>query len=351
MPYSWGGFSSIEEFKEGLANGRYAGNVPRSSREGATGRAVGLDCSGFVARCWDLPTKQSTRTLGAICYVLADYDELLPGDILNIVNGHVVLFKEWVDEEHTRMRVYEADRLFCKENEYATAARKQRGFVPMRYKPLDSRWVAMDFANVAFTNESEMKGRFVSDPAGIYPELSTLKSPLANATALEWAGYSLKDDFLRLPGSYERTLMVARVDETRIDTQTVSEISGKQVMTGGGLARKESIPEALLEFMAFEEPLTDLMVIASSAEKGEYELGDRRFPAHLVSAYFETSWNMHGVIRPVMVEVECVLSDEVPVFGILEARFMQEIVWAEDEDGESITQQRELIFILHGYGE
>ncbi|MFH0945558.1 MAG: hypothetical protein V2A76_10210 [Planctomycetota bacterium] len=59
IPYAWGGFSSSEQFDEGVAEGMYAGNVPESTGVPGTGLAVGVDCSGFVARCWDLPVKQS----------------------------------------------------------------------------------------------------------------------------------------------------------------------------------------------------------------------------------------------------------------------------------------------------
>src|SRR5262245_38126660 len=83
MPYSWGGFTSIEEFQDGLQRGMFAGLVPASERAHASRFALGLDCSGFVARCLDLPVKQTTRSLDKLCYRLDDYDRLLPGDLLN----------------------------------------------------------------------------------------------------------------------------------------------------------------------------------------------------------------------------------------------------------------------------
>ncbi len=350
MPYSWGGFSSIEGFKQALADGSYAGNIPASSQAMGSGLAVGLDCSGFVARAWDLPIKQSTRTLAGLCYELGDYEELLPGDILNIVNGHVVLFKEWVDAGHERMHVYEAGHLRVEESEYNTAVCEQRGFVAMRYKPLDTRWVAMDLQGGAFVQEGEGKGRWIPDPAGAYPEFESLGNPLSDARPLEWAEYVVTDTRMRSLGSFHRTVMVARLDAGEIETQTLAKIDGKALMTGASCAESATLAEALIDFVALEEPHENAVVVAASAEEGEYALGDRRFPARRISAFCEATWSMHGVTRPLTLELDYVLSDEVPLQGVLEGHVMLEIVWDEDEEGELTVSRRELDFALKSFG-
>jgi hypothetical protein len=350
MPYSWGGFSSIEEFEQGLQQGMYAGNIPASTRAPGSARAVGLDCSGFVARAWDLPTKQSTRTLGALCYELAGYEALRPGDILNLADGHVVLFKEWVDEARTRMCVYEAARLRVKRSEYTIAERKRRGFVPMRYKPLDERWVMIDREGVSFTRTGEEEGRWIPAPEGVYPELDEVTNPLADAVVGEWADYTVTDSFPGMPGSLRRTVGVARVAGNQIDTQTTAEILGKKLMTGRSIGRASPVAGSLVEFMAFEEPLADPELIAGSAEVGEYVLDGRYFSALRISAFLETSWMMRGVNRPVTIEIDCVLSEEVAYQGVLEASFLCEIVWAEDEEGNQTVSQREQTFALKGFG-
>lgn len=350
MPYSWGGFSSIEEFKEGLAAGRYAGNIPASTRAPGSGLAVGLDCSGFVARAWDMPVKQSTRTLGALCYELGDYEELLPGDILNIVNGHVVLFKEWADRQHESMLVYEAGHLQVDEARYTVAERKQRGFVPMRYKPLDARWVEMKLEGAEELDAGEAEGEWIPDAAGVYPELTELKDPLDDAKAMEWASYRVADSFGRMPAETNRTTMVARVTGERVETQTRTDQLGKQLMTGRRVPKDAPVALSLVEFMAFEEPLQDVTLIEGSAEKGEYAIGTRRFAGHRVTCFLESGWNMHGVVRPVTIEIDCVLSDEVGYQGVLEARFVCEIVWEEDDEGNLSVSERELFFALNGFG-
>ena len=60
VPYQWGGFATPEEFDRGLAAGLAAGDVytleKRRLLDAAVSReATGIDCSGFVSRCWRLP--------------------------------------------------------------------------------------------------------------------------------------------------------------------------------------------------------------------------------------------------------------------------------------------------------
>ena len=113
VPYMWGGFSSLQEFADGLRAGKYAGDVysadKRCQLDAAVSRhAVGIDCSGLASRCWRLPHVYSTRTLPEVCIPLASYDDLRPADILNSDNNHVLLFKAWKNQAHTRLYAYEA---------------------------------------------------------------------------------------------------------------------------------------------------------------------------------------------------------------------------------------------------
>lgn len=112
VPYQWGGFSSLEEFDRGIAEGKYGGDVyTREKRarldDAVSKHAVGIDCSGFVSRCWKLPRSFSTRELPMLCEELSSFDQLLPGDILNTHNAHVVLFVQWLDSTRTSFLTYE----------------------------------------------------------------------------------------------------------------------------------------------------------------------------------------------------------------------------------------------------
>lgn len=114
LPYCWGGDSTLTEFDEGIAAGRPAGyhfkRIDRRKKKDPPDSAlpVGVDCSGFVSRCWRLKTRRSTYDLAEVCEPLSSFDDLQPGDVVNKPYNHVILFAGWVDANHSRMRVFEA---------------------------------------------------------------------------------------------------------------------------------------------------------------------------------------------------------------------------------------------------
>jgi cell wall-associated NlpC family hydrolase len=113
MPYMWGGFSTMADFKKGLRRGLYAGDVyteekRRLNDASVSKHAIGIDCSGLVSRCWKLDRPYSTKELPALCTVLGSYDELKPGDILNAPDKHVLIFRGFVDDQKQRLLAYEA---------------------------------------------------------------------------------------------------------------------------------------------------------------------------------------------------------------------------------------------------
>lgn len=144
MPYMWGGFSTLQEFKEGIKNGMYAGDVYTGEKrrlldDAVSKYAVGIDCSGFISRCWHLERSYSTRELPALCVPLDSYEDLKPGDILNTHNNHVLLFKKFADKEHKRLIAYEAGSPpFWKVmlDSISVPILKEKGYKPWRYKKI-----------------------------------------------------------------------------------------------------------------------------------------------------------------------------------------------------------------------
>ncbi len=99
MPYQWGGFDTPESFLAKVAAGKKAGDVGDAAKRklgdaGTSAESCGIDCSGFVSRCWGLSRPYSTREMHQICQPLQSWDELLPGDIL-LNDKHVLLFAKW----------------------------------------------------------------------------------------------------------------------------------------------------------------------------------------------------------------------------------------------------------------
>jgi hypothetical protein len=88
MPYKWGGFDTIESFLQGIADGYYAGDRATSA---VSSYARGVDCSGYVSRCWLLPSHYSTRMMDDyIAQPYNSWEETLPGDACHR-EGHVRL--------------------------------------------------------------------------------------------------------------------------------------------------------------------------------------------------------------------------------------------------------------------
>jgi hypothetical protein len=140
VAYKWGGFDTPESFDAGVRSGKAAGDVytPVKRRLGGaavSGDAVGIDCSGFISRCWKLPHKYSTSSLAEICQKLPSPDQLEPADIMNTEGGHVILFVKWMDETRTRALFYEAapySKTLASERNIAELV--AAGYTPMRYR-------------------------------------------------------------------------------------------------------------------------------------------------------------------------------------------------------------------------
>ncbi len=112
IPYQWGGFDTPKSFDDKMARGYAAGDIYSPSKRQQLGNAVsemsaGVDCSGFISRCWRLPRAYSTREIPSICIPLSSYDQLLPGDVLNKHNEHVMLFVRFVGPHRQILEVYE----------------------------------------------------------------------------------------------------------------------------------------------------------------------------------------------------------------------------------------------------
>lgn len=110
VPYCWGGASTLEDFDAGLAQGKFAGNVPLSKPAPVSRDCVGVDCSGLLCLCWDLPQRISTREIPGIAEQLPDTEQLQPGDILAKPGSHVMFFMAFANAEHSVVRIVDATR-------------------------------------------------------------------------------------------------------------------------------------------------------------------------------------------------------------------------------------------------
>src|ERR1043166_5664656 len=72
VAYKWGGNGPPASFDLGIRAGKAAGDVytPEKRRlddAAVSDSAVGIDCSGFICRCWKTSKRYSTSSLADIC--------------------------------------------------------------------------------------------------------------------------------------------------------------------------------------------------------------------------------------------------------------------------------------------
>jgi hypothetical protein len=114
LPYKWGGFDSVEQFRQRVNASRpaLAGNVCtcREARYGGciVPRAAGVDCSGFVSRAWGLNAHTGTSLLAKDAAQLPSFLDLKPGDILNRPGNHVRLFVRFEPGPEVRLQTLES---------------------------------------------------------------------------------------------------------------------------------------------------------------------------------------------------------------------------------------------------
>lgn len=91
VAYDWGGFDTVEQYNTFMAQGFQAGDMPTSRNDPPTQCSKGVDCSGFVSRCWGLKEKKGTSNIKDVSFAIKR-SQLKPGDILNLAGSHVTLF-------------------------------------------------------------------------------------------------------------------------------------------------------------------------------------------------------------------------------------------------------------------
>lgn len=91
VPYKWGGWTALSTFLTRVSQGKYAGDNYTSSVSWSDNYCVGVDCSGFVSRAWNLSKKYGTSTLVNISTAYSSFGSLKRGDIVNKASSHVRL--------------------------------------------------------------------------------------------------------------------------------------------------------------------------------------------------------------------------------------------------------------------
>lgn len=104
VAYNWGGWDTIDAYRAKIKAGAIAG----TTKEVVHQEFAGVDCSGFVSRCWGLTRRRySTYDMYKISTEIA-WSELKPGDIMNKPHSHVRLFEKLDAADPDLVWVYES---------------------------------------------------------------------------------------------------------------------------------------------------------------------------------------------------------------------------------------------------
>lgn len=112
LPYKWGGFDTPAQFDAALKRGLFAGDAYTQEKRALNNDAIskfcaGIDCSGFISRCWRLAAPFSTYEISLICDPLDSFEELKPGDVVNKENEHISLFAGVAENDPGNIIVYD----------------------------------------------------------------------------------------------------------------------------------------------------------------------------------------------------------------------------------------------------
>ncbi len=134
IPYKWGGFNTLSGFASGLAKGRYAGDIDCNS---SSTYAVGVDCSGFVSRCWQLTSHYTTSEMPDITTPYSTWDSLRPADAI-LRSGHVRMFVQ--KNSNGSLKVVESSGRDWGVSYWSYLPSELTIYTPRYYKQMDSNY-------------------------------------------------------------------------------------------------------------------------------------------------------------------------------------------------------------------
>jgi len=289
----------------------------------ASRRAVGIDCSGFVSRCWDLPIKRTTRTFAPLVYELSNFDDLLPGDLINNHDGHALLFESFSNDDHSSVTVIEATFPKVKRTTYTVDLLRRAHLRPMRYKPLDSRWIRVERARGSFAvSVNERPGVFTGDEDLELPaDPMDLRLQHGGWQPGSWARYATNESSSLGKAQPTLTITLARADESGHVIQTELDVGGRTMETDAEISGATPLVKALFASARPGARMEDLELIDFQYEGGIYRVGAREFAARRLLVEYDVVYRTRGREWPYRCTLEAILSAEVPGLGLLDLRW------------------------------
>jgi len=129
VAYKWGGFDYYDGYVTKINSGYGAGSGGNTSKVDSS--KAGLDCSGYVSRCWNTSTKYGTSNISNVSHQIT-YEELLPGDATNNAGSHIRLFEYFTVPYNYHMQ-YECTAGVYPWNTTRRVLARDNNYVPIRY--------------------------------------------------------------------------------------------------------------------------------------------------------------------------------------------------------------------------
>jgi hypothetical protein len=146
--------------------------------------------------------------------------------------------------------------------------------------------------------------------------------PLEGAVVGTWVRYSVSEDGNRSV----RTLLATDVGKT-VDVQCAETIGGKTLPTGRSARRDQDLATAMVDLLAYYEPLSIKRVRAHDIQVGMYEYGGRRFAARQHALEIEGETTVRHQTYPMWLDVTAVLSDDVSLTKVITVDYALAIDW------------------------
>lgn len=180
IPYKWGGYDTVEEFDQKLADGYGAGS---HSWHGILSCVTGEDCSGFVSLAWETSARYTTSSFYEVTTDIST-SQVQTADAFNDAGSHIVLHAYFRDDGVPAF--YEAAGGPSKVR--FTAAQSWsylNGFTPVRYDGIEAS-TPQDFAGT------------LSDP------IVVSRFPYSDSRNTVTASSDEFDEYICKTGTYER---------------------------------------------------------------------------------------------------------------------------------------------------